>query len=543
MLSWVTPFWLLGLALLPVIRWLHRGGRQRRVVPVPHLGLWQGSNASQPHAGQRQPPDPAWRRRALLTALLFIALAEPQLPQRHPAVTLWVDDSLSMLTREHPVSAGLTSTREPVGSDEQRDTRLVAGLAQARTQLDQIAHGEVAVRTLSDPWRYLGTFSDAVVATLVAGAGQKEPVAPPAALLRPDSLHWLVTDGADAALFEWPDGRRPDRIIQVAEVSRNVGLERLSARRNPDDPEKIDLLLKVTNGGTATETRAAVIATDAGDMARSTHRLEPGASAFVSATIPASAGVRATLQPGDALAEDDEIALDLAPLRRRRVAIDSNCPTALVAAVGAHPALALAPETATGVEAVLNCGTRRAGNSVATIRVLADRTPTQPAGPVKWSSTVAESRRIRLDAGRLQVGAQLQARPVDTVILAMGDEPVIVSRAGAPKLIESSLDFGLPGIMPRPELPLLVNLMFEQLFGSGLLDEITIANRGPVAVMVAPKTVMGPIAVAQRTSESPALSDWTRPLLVAALLVLLWEIVALFRQSYRLREFAGVRSK
>ena len=97
--------------------------------------------------------------------------------------------------------------------------------------------------------------------------------------------------------------------------------------------------------------------------------------------------------------------------------------------------------------------------------------------------------------------------------------------------------------MPGPEIPLLVNLMFEQLFGGRLLDEITIANRGPVAVMVAPKAVMGTNAVSQRTSESPVLSDWSRPLLVAALLVLLWEIAALFRQSYRLREYAGARSK
>ena len=159
-----------------------------------------------------------------------------------------------------------------------RRTRLAASLAQARTQLDQFAHSDVA-RALSDPWRDFGTLTDAVIAALAASAGQKEPTAPPAALLRPDSLHWLVTDGADAALFEWPDGRRPDRIIQVAGVTRNVGLERLSARRNRDDPEKVDLLLKVTNGGTATETRAAVIATDAGNLARSTHRLEPGASA------------------------------------------------------------------------------------------------------------------------------------------------------------------------------------------------------------------------------------------------------------------------
>ena len=43
-----------------------------------------------------------------------------------------------------------------------------------------------------------------------AGAGRKEPGAPPAALLLRDGLHWLVTDGADPALFDWPGGKPGD---------------------------------------------------------------------------------------------------------------------------------------------------------------------------------------------------------------------------------------------------------------------------------------------------------------------------------------------
>ncbi len=53
-----------------------------------------------------------------------------------------------------------------------------------------------------------------------------------------DRLHWLLTDGAHSALFEWPGDSRPDRVVQVASVTRNVGLERLSARRNLNDPEQ-----------------------------------------------------------------------------------------------------------------------------------------------------------------------------------------------------------------------------------------------------------------------------------------------------------------
>ena len=101
---------------------------------------------------------------------------------------------------------------------------------------------------------------------------------------------------------------------------------------------------------------------------------------LVQATIAAATAVRATLHPGDALAEDDEIVLDLAPLSARRVATDPGCPAALVAAVGAHPGLQLAAYDAADVAAVLDCGTSRSDNKVPTVRVLAQRTPSWPAG-------------------------------------------------------------------------------------------------------------------------------------------------------------------
>jgi len=338
LLTLAAPAWLLGVLLLPVIRWLHRGGRQARAVPVSRLGLWRRTAASSPAVGERRPPDPAWRRRALLTALLFVALAEPRMPQQRTEITVWVDDSVSMLTRE------------------EHGTRLDEGLAQVRALLDEIPRADVQVRTLGDPWQRLGAPTESTVATLAAGVGRKEPAAPPGALLRRDSLHWLVTDGAHAALFEWPGGSRPDRIIQVGSVTRNVGLERLSARRNLNDPDQYDVLLKVANGGNAAETRVVVLATEAGEIARSTLRLEPGGSTLFTATTPASANVRASLQPGDALAEDDQIVLDLRPLHRHRVATDAKCPAALRAAIAAHPALALANENATDVAARWTAG-------------------------------------------------------------------------------------------------------------------------------------------------------------------------------------------
>ncbi|MEP7182733.1 MAG: BatA domain-containing protein [Betaproteobacteria bacterium] len=525
LLTFVTPVWLLGCLLLPVIRWLHRGGRHRRTVPVSRLNLWRLADASSPTAGERRPPDPAWRRRALLTALLVVALAGPQLPEQRTDITLWIDDSLSMLTRE------------------EHGTRLAEGLAQVRSLLAEIPRANVEVRTLGDPWHGLGVLTEATISTIVAGAGRKQPNAPPAALLPGDRLHWLLTDGADATLFEWPGESRPERIIQVASVTRNVGLERLSARRNLNDPEQYDVLLKVANGGNAPETRVVVFATDAGELARSNLRLDPGGFTLVNASIPASAKVRATLQPGDALAEDDEIVLDLDPLHRRRVATDAKCPAALRAAVAVHPALALAEEGATDVEAVLDCGTRGAVRDVASIRVLANRTPTRPHGSAQWSSSVPDSRRIRLDTERMQVAARLEARPGDIVLLNVGDEPLIVSRAGTTKLLETSLDFDSEEALRGPEIPLLVNLMFEHLLDSHLLDEIAIVDRGAGSAKVVPFARAGADAVARAPSASRSLRNWTQPFLVAALLVLLWELVALVSQGYRSIGYRGADSR
>ncbi len=515
MLNLAAPLWLCGLALLPLIRWLHRGGRHRRTVAVARLGLWRGAELSLPAAGERRPPDPAWRRRALLAALLFIALSGPQWPLRQPAVTLWVDDSLSMLTREV------------------QGTRLDVALGQARALLAQTPHGEVELRTLGDPWQRLG--ADTAPAVLARGAGRQEPAAPPAALLRADSQHWLLTDGAHARLFDWPGGRQPDRIVQVGSVTRNVGLERLAARRHPGDPQQVDLLIKLSNGGTVAETRELVVASATGEVARQTQRLEAGATSSVQVTMPAATSVRATLVPGDALAEDDVMVLDLAPLRRRRVAVDAACPAALRAAVSAHPGLGPALEA----EAVLACGPGEGARAWPTVRVVAERTPVRLPGALQWSPTVDESRRVRLEGDVLQVAAQLALRAGDTTLMAIGDAPVIVSRAGAPALIDTALDFTAAPRAGGPEVPLLVNLMLESLLGAPLLDPIAVIDRGPLASRVAPAARAVVASRADARSPARGVSDGTAAVLLAALLVLVWEIVALARQWWRLRPAAA----
>jgi hypothetical protein len=560
LLSFVTPPWLFGLVLLPVIRWLHRGGPRRRAVAVSRLGLWRASKVQPPAAGERRPPDPAWRRRALLAALLFVALAEPRWPAPQEAVTLWVDDSMSMLTREA------------------QGTRLAMGMAQARAQLAASAHADVQVRALGEPWRHFDAPTAALAAELAASAGHKPAQAPPAALLRRDRRHWLLTDGAHAEVLAWPAGMPPDRLLQLGGVTRNVGLERLSARRRLADADQVDLLLKVSNGGTVAETRTLVFTGASGELERRTLRLEPAGSVQVNAVVPLAAEVRAALQPADALPEDDEIRLDLAPLHKRRVATDAECPAALVAAVRAHPALAPAPFDATDVQAVLDCGSPGslgapgAARGLPTLRVWAEHLPAPARGALQWSPAVEGPHRIRLDAQTPRLAARLQVGAADAVLLAAGEEPVIVSRAGAPRRLETAIDFAALGRAGGAELPLLVNLMFEQLLGGRLLDTLAISDRGPASSRVVPVpraagsagagADAGAIASAGTTASagviasagaaemaaregqrgSALLRDGVRPLVVAALLVLLWEMVALGHQWLRLRRDVEAQS-
>lgn len=516
MLSLASPWYLLGLALLPLIYWLHRSGRHRRALPVAHLALWCHAGASLAAAGGR-PPDPAWRRRALLAALMVLALADPQWPGRERRITLWVDDSLSMLTRQVEV------------------IRLARGLDTTRALLAGEPNAEVELRTLSDPWHSKPQLTAASVTGIAAGAGSRPPLPPPAALLRRDRRHWLITDSAHPPLLDWPGGLRPDRLIDVGAAASNVGIERIAARRQRDEPGRFDLLAKVTNGGATAETRELVFLAGSVEVSRSTLRLEPGQSAFFSAAMPAAPAVKAILHPGDALPEDDALALDLAPLRRRQVAVDAACLRPLAQALGAHPALAVAPAGTAGVDLQIDCGQASLAGGIATIRVIAERPPMSLRGSPQWSAAVAPSQRLHLDAQGLQLAAKLSTRPGDSVWLAIGEAPAIVRRASPSPLIETAIDFSTPRAARDPTVPLLLNWLVERLVDEPLLDAVAVAERPANAsrVLPAPRSA----AIAGPKSDTVAAlrpRDGARPLLLVAALVLAWEIAALARQWFRL---------
>jgi hypothetical protein len=519
LLSFATPAWLLGLLLVPAIRWLHRGGAQLRSVPVASLALWRKAATAGPSAGERRPPDPAWRRRALAAALLSVALAGPRSAAPVERLTVWVDDSLSMLTRESGAS------------------RLETGLAEIAAELAARPGVEVEVRMLGNPWQRLDGLSPGAIATLVQAAGQREPAAPPAGLLRADRRHWLLTDGADAEFLDAASGIGFSKLFRVGEVTRNAGLVRLSARRSLADRERLDLELQVSNGGDAVEERVAVLATDSGEVMRASLTLEPGASTTVSAVASMSAGVQARLDPGDALADDDTLGLDARPLLARRVAADPACPAAILAALRTHPALTIT-EAAAEADFAVECGGTAGSPTTTTIprlRFVRDRLPEPVDGPLTWSSSVTETQRGSLDSLKLRAGAQLApSGRGDVLLLAAGSVPLIVERRkdGA-RLIETTIDADSvePG---RPVAPLLVALLVDRALDTSLLDAVAVNARSERAIAVVPREDAMPTATGA-TGTALQSRPWMRPLIVAAALVLLWELAALLRRWRRER--------
>jgi len=511
MISFSAPLWLLGLALVPVIYWLHRTAVVNQSTVLAHLQHWPASDPPGPANGKRS-ADPAWRRRALLTALLVLALAGPRTHGNGQRVTLWVDDSVSMLTKE----AG--------------ETRLGAALAQAQAEV-AAASLDSTVRTLSDPWRDWGPLTTTVATAIAAQAG-KEPAKWEVALLSQTAAHWLVTDTADPAVLDWPGGKRPDRVITAGKETRNVGIQSVSARRSPATGRSLEVAVRVTNGGTVTESRDVAVAALQGESWETVARwplvLAAAESKLLSASVPDSARIAASLTPGDALATDDRQELDLRPLARRGIAVDRSCPAGIAAAVRAHPALELADGSRS--VAAWACGSST-NSTLPTIRLVTTQPPAAITGALQWSSLIPGELRASLDGAAMQTAGTLAPlRSADRALLSVGGVPLIARRGTEPPSLEVAIDLSAPQSGKAAHVPLLVNLLFEQLLGEPLLDAVVSLDRGPRAVMVTPASNLpSPLLQASVTAREGRWPDPVPMLLAVALAVLVWELTALVR--------------
>ena len=363
-MSFLSPAWLAGLALLPLLWWLHRTSSRGRSVQVSSLLLWP-AEAGAPRArnAQIRELDLAWLRRAAALAALSFGLAGPRFTVATAPLIVWLDGAASLETVED-------------GS-----TRIERALRELTVRVGERRGGEVLFRSLADP-----AFADYARAPFGAIARRRPigaPELPPRASLDPHAEHWVVTDGATAAVNEWI-GRMPvAAVVRVGEATENVALIGLAARPALGERDRLDVEVRVRNAG-----RLA---------AKRTVRLEGAGGARVSVEIEIPAATTATLRmdldggalplaarltPADALERDDVLGLPATPLRVP-VAVDPDCGVALRAALIAHPRLA---PSRPGAEDALrvDCGPHRDSVAGVHLRVRRDGPSRRVAQPAAW---------------------------------------------------------------------------------------------------------------------------------------------------------------
>lgn len=513
MIGFGQPAWLLGLLLAPLLWYLHRSGPVLRRVAVPSLELWREAAVSATQAGPQRRPDPAWRRRAMIAVLLSLALAGPQWTASAPSVTVWLDDSLSM------------RTAEPGGS------RLQQGIALAQAALRETSARDVVVRRLSDPTSARNRFDPDQAAASRDDADAREPRLPPPQALDPSRVHWLVTDGADAAVNSWaavaPIGRR----LQVGRPADNTGITRISARAQLDNPAALAVQVRVLNGGSERATRTLHLLAGGQRLASRAIELEAGAAAtFDFETAAAGTTVTAKLAPGDALRDDDALTLDASALAPLAVQVDVRCPEPVGRAVQAHPALRISDGGAVSV--AIDCSDVPADTGTPRVVLASGATSAFDATQLLWSGSASSLRR-RL-AGHMPArarGSRAAPGDRDVVLLASGSTPLLFLRRGPPRVVEAALDLDAPGFAAGPGLPLLIAALADLALDTSLLGRTVNVDRGDEASRVMPLDA-APLPVRTEPRDDAAPPDLL-PLLLLALALLAWDLWALVRRVVR----------
>ncbi len=509
-----TPAWLLGLLLVPAIWYLHRSGPILRRHAVASLDLWQDDGARTAQAGERRQPDPAWLRRAAILALLCVALAGPQWQRPAERVTVWVDDSLSMQTLEDS------------------ETRLDRGLRLAQAALRESAVHDVIVRPLSDPTRAYPSASAATMQAIRSHAGTREPQPPAPDALTAARAHWLVTDGADDGVNAWLGNSVVERVIQVASASRNVGITRVTVRPQPADQTAGAIQILLRNGGSAPETRTVEVL--AGSILLASHTVSIGAGASVTLTQAVPLPVQrltVRLVPTDALPQDDSVIVDGTPLTRIAVHVDPSCPVEVTRSVGAHPAL----RTTTGRDAglIIDCGSGW-GSDVPVPRLALRQGPPEQfaASSVLWSQA-APGASPRLASFPPRARGRLDApRSVDEVLLAAGEVPLVIRRAGSPRTVETSLDLGATEMTGTDTVPLLFAFLADAALGVSLFDRSAGFARGDTASMVAARAVLEAQPPSRDATQGGGV-PFVLPLAMLAVVLLGWDALSLARRWLR----------
>lgn len=504
-----SPVWLVGLALVPMIRELHKGRRVGPALPVPAIFLWRDA-PDRPRSGARaSPPDPAWRRRALVAALLVAALVDPGWRSTEAdRIDLVVDQRPSLLTREGEGGLRVDLAVDALGrafADDGIDrVRLSAGVGDAPA---------VSLET-DDPAALRS-------ALLNMTLGRRKADHPPDPQPRlPASQRWLLSDGTDPAGLDLASGGF-DRVFPTGIETENQGIIRLAARPALDAPDQLDVEVEVANTGHATATRSLELLAGGEPIAEAELEIRAGETRVHAVRIPRPAPPRlaARLAPADALDRDDGLELDTSPVSTRPLGLRGDCGPEVSASVAAHPGLELVDAADA---ARIWCGSEPPdGRDIPTLWLVSGANGPNATEPPDWIDPELRQHFATLPAGILRP-IKLDPLPEGQVLAAAGPAPMVIESAAARRLT-ASLDPN-PAADGAAYLPLAIDALLGRLLGrEALLFPSAAAERPIGELRVAPGLLPEPLRTREQGSDGPPRPLWSL-FLVGAVAAIAWDL-------------------
>ena len=533
MISFQAPLWLLLLALLPLIRWLHRFRQQSRTFPSTTLFLWRSIQHHKNSDGTLSRPDPRWILRALLATLLILSLAEPCLQTKNrPSIEVWLDDSLSMFVHE------------------EKGQRIQMAIQQLQHFLLESEPSAIQIHSLGNPASLLRLDpenSSGWPARLSEWTSRPrgEPSPPPPATLSPDNNHILLTDGADRSLNEWAQSAPLQHAIQVGKKTQNIALTRLSLRQPLNESDNINGLVRIDNLGNTSQKTRLTLLQEKQIIEEKMLDLPPSAKTIVTFNIPAvkQNSLYARLEavndslPLDPLPLDNSIQLETnKPGPILRYEKRGSCSQQVMAVLDSHPALI---QDRNQVDVIIDCSgqvSKQASEFKQPIlRFHPPRSKQQTTQTAHWHKKLSMEP-LRMTAG-LPYSNEAPALNSETIpILSANGRLLILKKDDSTQTIDSYLDFSDPVFARQAEYPLLIFSLIAQVTGRSLDKTPFTIARDINASRITPFTLSGISASPGETQTTQ--TSFTAMLLLAALLALLLDaIIASGLAAGLLRQF------
>jgi hypothetical protein len=433
------------------------------------------------------------------------------------AADVWVDDSLSMFTRE------------------QGQTRIQAALQDLLSYLDEQRFSRIRLHSLGDPAASLaleGEDRSAWAARMSGWADRPraEPSPPSAITLSQQRRHILLTDGADEALNRWVQSAPLTYVIRTGTLGDNLVLSRLALRAPLNDSGIVEGTVRVENLGDTAKRLRLVIERQATMVRAVDVELAPHGNhvaAFSLAAGETEGLLEARLQAdGDPLPLDDSLQIDIAQLHPAiAYRLTGNCEPGFLAVLESHPALA------------------RTGGS-AGLSIYCEGGPTDPAPPAlvlhpattPLRSTQRAHWHRELAMGYLPVGAgaayneraPLLASP-GTPILSADEHMLIAGDSATAEVVHVYLDFGDAAFAHEAQYPLLILGLLSEITGYELDTAPATSSRDPSASRIRPL----PLPVGDATPPPPDANaiSFRKPIIALLLLLLLADAVPAFRSA------------